>query len=254
MNYVVGGFFALFSFATLANAAPHLNIYDQSRDRTIPISIAYPDDTKACQANAQCKVAFISAGYRVPYEQYTFLTSLLTHLNYLVVSIDHELPSDPPLSRTGDLYQTRIENWKRGAKTIEVVQNKLSKRFINYDFQHLTLVGHSNGGDIATWLTNENSAYVKQLITLDHKRVTLPKNKALKVLSITSPEYPTKKEVLLTNLEREKFAVCVIEIANSKHMDFTDYGTMVIKQEVVRIVNSFLSNETCHSIKQRSFK
>ena len=154
----------------------------------------------------------------------------------------------------GDLYETRIENWKRGAKTIQVVQNTLSKRFINYDFQHLTLIGHSNGGDIATWLTNENSTSVKQLITLDHKRVTLPKNSDLKVLAITSPEYAIKKGVLLSNLERKQFAVCVIDIAKSKHMDFTDYGTMAIKQEVIQIINRFLSNETCHAIQQRQLK
>ncbi|PKG37392.1 alpha/beta hydrolase [Psychromonas sp. Urea-02u-13] len=246
MNYLVGVLLALLS---LSSFAEHANIYDESRDRNIPISIAYPDNVKACQSSRPCEVIFISAGYRVPYEKYTFLTGLLTKLNYLVVSIDHELPSDPPLSRTGDLYETRIENWQRGAKTLEVVQDKLSKRFINYNFKQLTLIGHSNGGDISTWLANENSSYVKQLITLDHKRVTLPKNKKLKVLSITSPEYPIKKGVLLTPSERKRYAVCIIEIANSKHMDLTDYGSVIVKEKVIQIINRFLSNKTCHSIK-----
>ena len=246
MNYLVGVFIALLSFSTFAE---HMNIYDESRDRNVPISIAYPVNVKVCQSNSPCEVIFISAGYRVPYEKYAFLTDLLTKLNYLVVSIDHELPSDPPLSRVGDLYETRIENWQRGAETINLVQGNLSKRFINYDFKHLTLVGHSNGGDISTWLTNENSSYVKQLITLDHKRVTLPKNKKVKVLSVTSPEYPIKKGVLLTNSERKTYGVCVIEIPNSKHMDLTDYGSDFVKEKVIQIVNSFLSNESCSSIK-----
>jgi len=247
MNYLVGVFLALLS---LSSFAEHLNIYDELRNRHIPISIAYPDNAKVCQPNSPCEVIFISAGYRVPYEKYNFLTSLLTHLNYLVVSIDHELPSDPPLSRTGDLYETRIENWQRGSKTLAFVHDKLSKRFINYDFKQLTLIGHSNGGDISTWLTNKNSSYIKQLITLDHKRVTLPKNKKVKVLSITSPEYPIKKGVLLTNSERKDYGVCVIDIPNSKHMDLTDYGTPIVKEKVIQIVKKFLSNETCYSIKK----
>lgn len=246
MNYLAGVFLALLS---LSSFAEHTNIYDESRNRNIPISIAYPDNAKACQSRSPCEVIFISAGYRVPYEKYNFLTSLLTNFNYLVVSIDHELPSDPPLSRTGDLYETRIENWQRGSKTLELVQDKLSKRFNNYDFKQLTLVGHSNGGDISTWLTNENSSYIKQLITLDHKRVTLPKNKKVKVLSITSPEYPIKKGVLLSNSERKNYGACVIEIPNSKHMDLTDYGSAIVKEKVIQIVTSFLSNETCNSIK-----
>jgi hypothetical protein len=246
MNYFLGALLALLSFSSFAE---HLDIFDQSRNRNIPISVTYPTNESACQSNQPCKVAFISAGYRVPYEKYAFLTDRLIELNYLVIAIDHELPSDPPLSRTGDLYETRIENWQRGAKTIGFVHDYLAKRLLDYDFNHLTLIGHSNGGDISTWLTKENSSYVKQLITLDHKRVTLPKNNKIKVLSVRATEYPTKKGVLLTDSEQRQFGVCIIEIPNSKHMDLTDYGTEPVKHKVQKIVNGFLINQTCSSIK-----
>lgn len=246
MNCFWGALISLLSFSSFAE---HLDIFDQSRDRHIPISVTYPTNENACQPKSPCEVVFISAGYRVPYEKYAFLTDRLIELNYLVIAIDHELPSDPPLSRTGNLYETRIENWQRGAKTIDFVHNYLSKRFLNYDFDHLTLIGHSNGGDISTWLTKQNSSYVKQLITLDHKRVTLPKNKNIKVLSVRATEYPTKKGVLLTDSEQNKFGVCIVEIPNSKHMDLTDYGLEPVQQKVRQLVESFLSRQTCSSIK-----
>lgn len=247
MNYLLGAFISLLSFSCFA---VNFDVYDKSRDRHIPISVTYPENDNACQSNSPCEVVFISAGNRVPYEKYAFLIDRLSVLGYLVVAIDHELPADPPLSITGDLYKTRIENWQRGAKTLNFVHDYLSKRFPNYDFNNLTLVGHSNGGDISTWLTKEEKSYVKRLITLDHKRVAFPKKKNLKVLSVRAAEYPTMEGVLLNTSEQKMFGVCVIEIPNSKHMDLTDYGPESIKKKVCKMVEKFLLNETCSSIKK----
>jgi len=248
MKYFLAVTISLLSFSIFAK---HMDVYDQSRNRHIPISVSYPKNDKVCSEQNKCNVAFISAGNRVPYEKYSFITEPLNNLNYLVVAIDHELPSDPPLSKTGDLYKTRIENWERGAETLDFVHTSLakSKQFSHYDFDHLILIGHSNGGDISTWLTKENKSYIAQLITFDHKRVTLPKVKGLKVLSIRSPQYPTKEGVLLTKNDQKEFGICIIEIPGSKHMDLTDYGREEVKQEVADIVEGFLlDTETCDKL------
>ena len=41
----------------------------------------------------------------------------------MVVAIGHELPNDPPLSVSGNLYETRSENWSRGAVTLDFIRN-----------------------------------------------------------------------------------------------------------------------------------
>ncbi|MBD1578020.1 alpha/beta hydrolase [Vibrio sp. S11_S32] len=249
MKRILGLFLSALSF--MANAEP-LVVYDSSRDRSIPLEIGLPLYPTVCSLEKQCNVAFISAGNRVPFQKYKFLSDALNELGYMTIAVDHELPNDPPLSKTGDLYQTRIENWSRGAQTLDFLQEELALRFASYNFNNLTLVGHSNGGDISTWLSNENKSYISQLITLDHKRVTLPKTSKIRVLSLRSPEYPTKIGILPTIEEQQLYDSCIVEIPASKHMDFTDYGTNEMKQKTIRIVASFIKGTPCMSLKTKT--
>lgn len=234
----------------LSCQAEALEIHDAERDRTIPVTIEHPVSSSQCTPEAKCGVAFISAGYRVPFRQYSFLTERLNTLGYLTVAVDHELPNDPPLSRTGDLYATRIENWQRGAKTLDLLHERLSEQNPGYDFDNLVLVGHSNGGDISSWLANEQTGYVGKVITLDHRRVTLPKDPRIQVLSLRATEYPTKASVLMTVDEQREYGSCVVELPNSMHMDFSDYGRPEMKQRAVEMVTRFLSGASCDSISE----
>ncbi|MEZ9455016.1 alpha/beta hydrolase [Vibrio splendidus] len=246
MKYLIG--VCLGALSLSATAQPMV-IVDSTRDRSIPLEVVLPQDSDSCTTKEQCEVAFISAGNRVPFTKYSFVGEMLNDRGYMTIYVDHELPSDPPLSKTGDLYKTRIENWTRGAQTLNVLQYELASRFPAYDFDKLTLVGHSNGGDISTWLSNENKSYVSQLITLDHKRVTLPKSENIRVLSIRATEYPTKEGVLPTESEQKQYGSCVVEIPNSKHMDLSDYGSNLAKQSTNDIIIGFLDGLACEELK-----
>ncbi|RLQ19254.1 alpha/beta hydrolase [Vibrio sp. SBT000027] len=246
MKCLIGVFLGALSMSATAQS---MVIVDSTRDRSIPLEIVLPQDSDSCTTKEQCDVAFISAGNRVLFTKYSFVGEMLNDRGYMTIYVDHELPSDPPLSKTGDLYQTRIENWMRGAQTLNVLQHELASRFPTYDFDKLTLVGHSNGGDISTWLSNENKSYVSQLITLDHKRVTLPKSESIRVLSIRATEYPTKEGVLPTESEQKQYGSCVVEIPNSKHMDLSDYGSNLAKQSTNDIIIGFLDGLACEELK-----
>ncbi|CAH7484740.1 Alpha/beta hydrolase [Vibrio chagasii] len=246
MKFLMG---AILGVLSLPTSAESMVIVDSERDRHIPVEIVLPQDSESCTTTEQCDVAFISAGNRVPFTKYSFVGEMLNDRGYMTIYVDHELPSDPPLSKTGDLYETRIENWTRGAKTLNVLQHELASRFPAYDFDKLTLVGHSNGGDISTWLSNENKSYVSQLITLDHKRVTLPKSENIRVLSIRATEYPTKEGVLPTESEQKQYGSCVVEIPDSKHMDLSDYGSNLAKQSTNDIIVGFLDGLECEELR-----
>ncbi|WP_330960255.1 alpha/beta hydrolase [Photobacterium sp. 53610] len=224
-------------------------VLDSSRERSIPVEIEFPKNTDNCTPLNRCNVAFISAGNRVPFTKYKFVSETLNRLGYMTVAVDHELSTDPPLSRTGDLYQTRIENWERGADTLDFLQRELGMRFPSFDFNKLTLVGHSNGGDISTWLSNEHKKYIYQLITLDHMRVTLPKTDKMKVLSVRASEYPTKSGVLPTEAEQQTYGSCIVEIPASKHMDLTDYGLSAVQQKTINIISGFVKGLTCADLR-----
>ena len=246
MKYLFGSCLLLLAFAT--SAGP-IHVLDVSRQRLIPIEIVLPETATNCTTTNRCNVAFISAGNRVPFTKYQFVSRMLNNMGYMTVAVDHELPGDPPLSRTGDLYQTRIENWQRGADTLHFLQQALTSRFPTYDFNKLTLIGHSNGGDISTWLSNEGKEYVYQLITLDHKRVSLPKTANIKVLSLQATEYPTQHGILLTIQEQQQYGTCIVELAGAKHMDLSDYGSNSVIKQSEHIISGFINGSSCETLK-----
>jgi pimeloyl-ACP methyl ester carboxylesterase len=228
------------SSASISNAQI---VYDESRDRKIPIEITLPQTAKNCNEESRCPVALLSAGYGVSYLKYAFLANHLNHLGYLVVAIGHELPNDPPLSTSGNLFETRSENWRRGAQTLDFIRSNLSKRLLNYDFNNLVLVGHSNGGDISSWLANENKSFISSLITLDHRRVPLPRDTDIKVLSIRASDFPADKGVLPSASEQSN--ICVVKIPDSRHNDMSDYGPEWLKNEINLLVRNHLLEQSC---------
>ena len=245
MRYLKGIVILILCWVNTVNAE---NIYDEARERNIPIEITFPDNIESCSTNSKCPVAFLSAGYGVSHTKYTFLSTQFNQFGYLVVAIGHELPSDPALSVSGNLYETRSENWSRGAKTIDFLKRSLSKRFVWYDFEKLLLIGHSNGGDISAWLGNENKSYIQKIITLDHRRVPLPRNSDFQILSIRASDFPADKGVLPTVTEQEKYGSCVVKIPKSKHNDIADFGPVWLKERINVIINNHLKGMPCSAL------
>ena len=58
-------------------------IVDQSRNRTIPINITYPNESNQCSVHAKCPVAFVNAGYGISHNDYTFASKLFNAKGYL---------------------------------------------------------------------------------------------------------------------------------------------------------------------------
>lgn len=238
-------FLALQTFESYANT-----MFDASRNRNIPVDILSPLQIKECHESAKCEVVFISAGYGVSYKGYKFLSNQFQKLGYLVVSVGHELPNDPSLSTSGDLYKTRSENWARGAQTLQFLRKQLSTKYRKFDFENLTLVGHSNGGDISAWLGNLETGYVKSIITLDHRRVPLPKSSNIKVLSIRATDFPADVGVLPNEAEQELYGSCVVNIPHSKHNDLVDNGPEWLKRKVQTLINGYVKELDCSKLKE----
>jgi hypothetical protein len=245
MSYLKGIVIIITCWVNSVNAA---NIYDEARDRTIPVEVTFPDNIEPCSTKLKCPVAFLSAGYGVSHTKYTFLSKQFNQLGYLVIAIGHELPSDPALSVSGKLYETRSENWSRGAKTLDFLKGSLSKRFNQYDFEKLILIGHSNGGDISAWLGNENKSYIQKIITLDHRRVPLPRNSDFQILSIRASDFPADKGVLPTETEQKKYGSCIVNIPKAKHNDIADFGPVWLKERINVLINSQLNGLPCSEL------
>ncbi|GAA0349553.1 alpha/beta fold hydrolase [Bowmanella denitrificans] len=227
------------------NAGQAVTVFDNSRQRSIPVEIILPSTEQQCSQAKPCPVAFLSAGYGVSHLDYEFAVRPLAALGYLVVAVGHELPDDPPLSVSGNLYQSRQENWIRGAETLRFLQRELPAQYPAYNFNHLLLIGHSNGGDISTWLANQDNVSIKALITLDHRRVPLPKNGNIAILSIRASDFPADDGVLPSENEQQRDGSCVIKIASARHNDMTDAGPSWLKDNIAVIITDFMQRRSC---------
>lgn len=234
-KYLVSFFFLIVS--TVASSATNSEmIVDKARDRAIPISIS----NEHCSQQTKCPVVFINAGYGIAHTDYQFAADIFTAKGYLTIAVAHELDSDAALNRTPPYMATRMENWHRGVVTLKFLVTELSPRYPEYDFTRLTLFGHSNGGDIAALYAAIYPKQVSQIITLDHRRMLLPRNKNIRVLTLRGSDYPADNQVLLNEDELAQYPVTQIAIKNSRHNDMYDGGPADLINEMKKNIKEFL--------------
>src|SRR6201989_384690 len=168
-----------------------LNLFDKARQRPVSVDLAVRRDyeMKADSGFGKLPIAVISNGNPVKTTEYSFLANVLAARGYLVASIQQDLPTDPPLmTKVGEPYVGRESVYEKGEANILFVLGELKKRQPNADYDHLTLVGHSNGGDISMYSAKRHPELVSKVITLDNLRVPFVLNDKLKILSFRSKD------------------------------------------------------------------
>lgn len=145
-------------------------LFDVIRERSVPIQIYEP----ATEENHPPPLVIINHGYSVGSEEYTFIAEPLAKQGYFVVSIQHDLPDDPELPRTGNLYERRKPLWERGVKNILFVISELERAKIRVNLKKIILIGHSNGGDISMLFASNDPEMVEKVVSLDSLRMPFP--------------------------------------------------------------------------------
>ncbi len=216
-------------------------LYDESRQREIPIA------TYRSRGSLQNEeIVVFSHGYGANYQKnylvYSYITSYLASKGYFVVSIQHELPNDSLLPFTGIPQVVRLPFWERGVENIYYTINELKKTNPTLDFEHITLIGHSNGGDMAALFHKKHPNIVEKIITLDQLRVPLPRTTELKVYSLRSSDKQADEGVLPTVEEQKQFGITVINLLNIEHNDMNDFGENKKKRVIRRYALEFMEN------------
>lgn len=222
-------------------------VWDAARARTIPITRYVPAAPFSCTPKRPCPVAFISAGYGLRHTDYSFIAQALTRSGYGVVAIEHDLPGDPPLRKTGAPSIVRLPMWQRGAQTLRIVSQQLARRYPGYDWADLTLIGHSNGGDLSALALQESPALAKTLITLDHRRYPLPRNAAIRILSLRASDFEADAGVLPALDEPSQHGLCIVNVAGARHNDMNDHGPLALQAQIAAHIVSFLAKGRCPS-------
>jgi len=219
-----------------------LNLFDTSRNRTIPVALYLPDTHKS---STKQQVIILSHGYGSnrggDNKAYSYLTEFLASKGYFVASIQHELPTDELLPMTGKPQEVRRPNWERGALNILFVLEELKKREPNLDYKHLTLIGHSNGGDMSMLFVHKYPEMVDKVISLDNRRMPFPRVKQPKIYSLRSSDQLADEGVLPTLEEQEKYKMRIIKLQNTIHNDMDDHATAEQRKEINDYILDFLS-------------
>ena len=190
-----------------------ITFYDASRDnRPVAVDIAVRRD-KEMQADAgmiTLPVAVINHGNTVKNTEYRFLANIFAARGYLVVSPQHDLPTDPPMvTKPGELYVGRLPQILRGVANIHLAIQEMKKIQPNADYDRVTMVGHSMGGDITMYFAKQYPDEVKKVVTLDNLRVPFVTAGKFKILSFRSkdPQFKTDPGVIPDEEECEKAGI-----------------------------------------------
>ena len=243
---VVGGVYVAGSKWAIRHET--LDLFDATRQRPVSVDLAVRRDSemRASEGTRKLPVAIISNGNTVKNTEYSLLENVLAARGYLVASIQQDLPSDPPLvTKVGMPYVGRLDVYKRGEANILFVVDELKKIEPNADYDHLTLVGHSNGGDIAMYTAKEHPGLVSKVITLDNLRVPFVLNDKIKTLSFrsTDPNFKTDPGVLPTPEEAKAEGIDIVKTP-FQHTWMSDRGPEDAREQIQSTLEKFLGRSS----------
>jgi alpha/beta hydrolase family protein len=240
---------AYFTVSKWAIRHETLTFNDPARDnRPVAVDVAVRRD-KEMQANAgmiTLPVAILNHGNTVKFTEYSFLANAFAARGYIAVSIQHDLPTDPPMvTKVGELYVGRQPQYLRGIANIRFAVEEMKKVQPNADYDHLTVVGHSAGADISMYFAKLYPDQVKKVVTLDNLRVPFITDGRFKILSFRSkdPVFKTDPGVIPAEEDWEKAGITVVR-TGFQHNDMRDTGPDQAKETIENMLDKFIGDDS----------
>ena len=226
-----------------------LTFYDASRgNRPVAVDVAVRRD-KEMQANAgmiTLPVAILNHGNTVKFTEYSFLANVFAARGFIAISIQHDLPTDPPMvTKVGELYVGRQPQYLRGVANIRFAVAEMEKVQPNADYDHLTVVGHSAGADISMYFAKLHPELVKRVVTLDNLRVPFITDGRFTILSFRSkdPVFKTDPGVVPSEEICEQAGITVVR-TEFQHNDMRDTGPDTAKESIQGMLDKFIEDDS----------
>jgi len=245
----VGALFTAAYFTASKWAISHqtLTFHDPERDnRPVAVDVAVRRD-KLMQADAgmiKLPVAILNHGNTVKFTEYSFIANIFAARGYMTVSIQHDLPTDAPMvTKVGEIYVGRLAQIQRGVANIKFAVAEMQKVQPNADYDHLTMVGHSMGGDITMYFAKQYPEEIKKVVTLDNLRVPFITSGKFKILSFRSkdPQFKADPGVVPSDDICEKAGITVVN-TGFRHNDMRDTGSDDAKSSIQSMLDKFLAD------------
>ena len=221
------------------------DILRDGRPVTFDVAVRRDREMQSMAEMVDLPVAILSHGNTVKHTEYSFLTNLFASRGYLVASIQHDLETDGPMvTQHGEEYVGRRMHYNRGAFNIMFAIDELKKRYPNADYRRLTMIGHSNGGDMSMFFARQHPELVKKVVTLDNLRVPFLTDGKIKILSFRSkdPMFKADPGVVPDDDICEQAGIKVVR-TEFRHNDLSDRGPDHVKSAIQARVERFLDED-----------
>ena len=240
---------AYFSASKWAIRHETVTFFDTTRNRPVAVNIAVRRDKEMRAAAGildPLPVAILNHGNTVRFTEYSFLANVFAARGYMAISIQHDLETDQPLvTKVGELYVGRLPVYERGVANIEFAIEQLRKRQPASNYDKITLVGHSNGGDISMYFAKLHPDRIKKVVTLDNLRVPFLTDGKFKILSFRSqdPMFKADAGVVPDDDICEKLGITVVK-TGFQHVDMSDRGPDNVKSNIQALLDKFLEDDS----------
>jgi len=125
------------------------------------------------------------------------------------------------VTKVGELYVGRLPQYLRGVANIRYAVEEMRKVLPNADYDRVTMVGHSNGGDISMYFAKIYPDHIKKVVTLDNLRVPFMTDGRFKILSFRSkdPQFQNRSRRYSQqgNLRRDRHSDCPDRVSAHRH-------------------------------------
>lgn len=211
-------------------------IFDPGRNRQIPILI-YSQTRKS-----EWPLVILSHGKGIKSSEYGFIASSLADQGYVVVSIQHDLPGDPPTPNTGNISRDRTPGWRSQVESILRVADAVARAREFSTRGKPILIGHSNGGDASMMAAREYPARFSIVMSLDNRRFALPRTAKPRICSLRSSDQRPDPGVLPMQNELGEYSIRLTYARDLRHDDMWDGATQAQKSQILDAIRDCLAS------------
>lgn len=233
-----------------------LDLFDSSRNRQVPVLVYMPDGPQEFlpvvifNPGYQDQKYLIKPGNVLAHRKWKYLAEYFISKGYAFIAIQHDLPGDTDGLETIDpnlpSVEARKHLWIRGQQSILFVIDELKKQYHNLNFDNFIISGHSNGGDMAKFFTNNYEDRISCVIIFDGRRCPINPGSKQRLLMFEATDTSTEIGVLpdegtQDNQKRMDLEWVVIKPVGAFHTSYRDdLISKELKIKVLKAIDFFL--------------
>lgn len=233
-----------------------LDLFDSSRNRQVPVLVYMPEIIKESlpvvifNPGYQDQKDLIKPGNILAYRKWKYLAEYFIGKGYAFIAIQHDLTGDTDGLETIDPKLPSVEGrkhlWLRGQQSILFVIDELRIKYSNFNFDNFIISGHSNGGDMAKFFSNNFEDRISCLIVFDGRRCPIKPGGKQRLLMFEANDTSTEIGVMpdegtQDNPKRVGLEWVVIKPAEAFHTSYRDdLISETLKKKVLKALDFFL--------------